>query len=76
MASDTFDIPAAYAALKAGAVVYATTPRDIVVGRITELRVGLAGAGYVCIWTACGVVWVEVDKVRLATDEEARDANG
>ena len=76
MASDVFNIPAAYAALKAGAQVYATTPRDIVVGKITELRVGLAGAEQVCVWTARGIVWADVDRVRLATAEEVRDANG
>lgn len=74
--ADKFDTPAAYAALKSGALVYATTRSDIVVGKITELRVGFAGAEYVCVRNARGIVWVEVGKVRLATDEEVRDANG
>jgi len=65
------DIPAAYAALKARATVIATTSSDVVTGTISELRVGLAGAEQVCVWTTRGVVWVDVDKVRLATAEEA-----
>ena len=76
MASDRFNVSAAYAAMMSRTTVHATGTRGTVaVGMISEIRATPALA-QVSVWTGVYVVWTDVDKVRLATDEEVRDAEG
>ena len=66
----TFDIPAAYAAMKSGALVYAEGENgNVAIGTIRELHITL-DFGQACVWSGRHLVVASLNKVRLATAEE------